>query len=172
LGVNSVNEDDPDFLEPDATNFKEPGRIVTLKDESGEPLTDENGNPITEYQLWTEYQRIKLNSSSRFDKNLPLLAEAKLIALGGSDELTPTIENQDMILFPEAVGDETPEEKNRIGWGKVNYFGLFYGQKDDVTQSIPFLWGQITDSNGNVGVDIDYHEVPVIRKSGLRISLE
>lgn len=150
----------PDY---NGENGKEPGREVGLYDSDGEPIIDEiTGQQKKEYQLWPEYLRVKLNTLSRFDKVTPLLGSAAIV------DGHPQVHNQDMILFPEAVGDPQTE----TGWGKVTHFGLFYGQKDNPDQQVPFLWGEITGEDGGVGVDIGFYEVPVIRKEGLKILLE
>lgn len=143
---------------------REPGREVPLYIEgTDEPLIDElTGLQKTSYELWPEYLRVKVNTSSRFDKNIPLLSQATLV------DGHPQVENQDMILFPEAVGDW----QQKSGWGTITHFGLFYGQKDNLEQQTPFLWGEITNEKGGLGVNIGFQEVPVIRKSGLKISLE
>lgn len=143
---------------------KEPGREVPLYVEgTNEPLIDElTGLQKTKYELWPEYLRVKINTFSRFNKDIPLLSQATIV------EGYPQVENQDMILFPEAVGNQQQE----TGWGKITHFGLFYGQKDNLEQQIPFLWGEITGEDGSLGVDIGSQEVPVIRKSHLKITLE
>lgn len=116
-----------------------------------------------EDSLWEEYRRVRLNTNSSFDKTLPLLSSAAIDAEGKAE-----VHNNDMILFPEAVGDAA------TGWGKVTHFGLFYGDEksERPEDQTPFLWGEILDKDGNVGVNIGRYEVPVIRKDSLQISLQ
>lgn len=117
----------------------------------------------SEGELWPEYKRIRINTNSSFDKNLPLLTSAAIDAEGKVE-----VHNTDMILFPEAVGD------TNTGWGRVTHFGLFYGNEksERPEDQTPFLWGEILDENGEVGVNIGHYEVPVIRKDSFQISLQ
>ena len=142
---------------PEGKLFLEPGREA-----------DENGNPIEDSAPYSEYLRVRINVPSRFDKHTPLLKQAQVNEETGFAEVT----NQDLILFPESIGDVSTES----GWGHITHFGLFYGTHDDPRYQVPFLWGKINgvDDEGNEldGVDIGYQEVPVIRKSGLTISLQ
>lgn len=140
---------------PDGTLFLEPGKEA-----------DENGRPLQDSTTYPEYLRVRINIPSRFDKQTPLLGQAEINEETGFAEVT----NQDLILFPESIGDAGS------GWGHITHFGLFYGTHDDPKYQVPFLWGAIhgVDDEGNEtdGVDIKFQEVPVIRKAGLTISLQ
>ena len=140
---------------PDGTQFLEPG--VSLDDEV--------------YKPYPEYLRVKIDGNGAFNIDRPLLSEATINSVTNCAEIT----NQDMILFPEAVGIEDKEAQSGTGWGNIGWFGLFYGQWNEANtkdNKVPFLWGEIRDANGKQGVEIKYHEVPVIRTSSLVISIQ
>lgn len=87
------------------TEYKEPGREV-------EGI----------YKNWKEYLRPRLNTKSRFDKKINLIGKAKINSDGYAE-----INNQDMILFPESVGDPSEDLSDmEAGWGHIEGFGLFY----------------------------------------------
>lgn len=149
--------------------YLEPGRLVDKKDpETGEPTGEK------EYKLWDEYLRVRIDQKSRFDKKVELLRRATTDLTTGISSVT----NQDMFLFPEAVGLTEQEEPNDelAGWGTIAGFGLFYKESsptnpDERTdEDVPFLWGTITD--GKNPVTIERYQVPVIRKDGLKVSIQ
>lgn len=139
-------------------NFEEPGYDETVE---GEII----------HHNWPEYLRPRLNTASRFDKNINLLGTAKL-----NEDGVAEIKNQDMILFPESVGNPDPTLADEsTGWGKIVGFGLFYSSNPAEREgdtNIPFLWGDIFDKDGNPGVTLQRFEVPVIRKSSLKFTIE
>jgi hypothetical protein len=150
--------------------YLEPGRYVNKKDpETGEPLEGQ------EYKLWDEYLRVRIDQKSRFDKKIELLRRATTDLNTGISSVT----NQDMFLFPEAVGltvEEQPADE-LAGWGTIAGFGLFYKEssptdpEERTDDDIPFLWGTITDEKGRL-ITIERYQVPVIRKDGLKISIQ
>lgn len=80
-----------------------------------EPMDDNN-------EWWPEYLRPRLNTRSRFDKNINMLAPAKINSDGYAE-----IATQDMLLFPESVGNPNEDlPDSEAGWGHISGFGLFY----------------------------------------------
>lgn len=150
--------------------YLEPGRLVDIKDpETGESTGQQ------EYKLWDEYLRVRIDQKSRFDKKVELLRRATTDLETGISSVT----NQDMFLFPEAVGlteEEQPDDK-LAGWGTLAGFGLFYKESsppnpDERTDDdVPFLWGTITDDKKSP-ITIERYQVPVIRKDGLKVSIQ
>lgn len=155
--------------EPDdnGENFKEPGPALP------------EGASWSSQEWWPEYCRVRIDNKSRL-KRVNFLSEASTYL----DEVTykdtgdkvyaAVVKNQDMILFPEAIGESL---ENPAGWGLVKGFGLFYSadqRAKDGQPNKPFLWGRIkTAAQGpdEYGVQIGCEKVPVIRENSLEISL-
>lgn len=71
-----------------------------------------------------------------------------------------TIKNGDYIYFPEATKS----------WGKIKYLCVV----DSGTRGAGTLdyFGQITNSDGQVGVDVDPNTVPLFKPNTINISLD
>lgn len=137
-------------------NGKEPGHWVTVNDKKT-------------WETWPEYSRIQLDCRSRIDKKAENLSLARL------QENTAVVTSQEMLLFPEAYGNDPSDEDEEGGWGVISGFGLYYAKSKDDPDAELFLWGTITgdaDDDGNTDVRIGRFQVPVIRKGGLTISLQ
>lgn len=146
-----------------------------------EPNADGEGfkepGPAGGSTWWPEYCRVRIDNKSRL-KRVNFLSEATTYL----DEVTyvddhvyaAVVRNQDMILFPEAIGESLD---NPAGWGLVKGFGLFYSAdlyNDKGTLNKPFLWGKIKTADqgpDEYGVEIGCAKVPVIRENSLEISL-
>lgn len=135
-----------------------------LKNGEGEGYVEPGPTPESESgprTTWPEYSRIRLNTKSRL-KRVEFLSGAQVKNNAAGTAEMAYVENDDMILFPEAIGNSDD------GWGTIVGFGLFYSK----TGGQPFLWGDIQADNGQKGVPVPAGHVPVIRESGLQISLE
>lgn len=150
-------------------NGREPGhRVIKTTEGEGGTTTEEEV-----WEIWPEYSRIWLNRRSRIDKDVENLSLASMVALDPEhpEKLTPTVQSQEMILFPEAYGDMAADISDEdAGWGVITGFGLYYATRAEDPEAELFLWGEITGENGEE-VKIQRYQVPVIRKGGLTISL-
>ena len=125
-------------------------------------LPNANGAPYEDGTYFSEpsdssYLRIKINTDSRITKT-KFIAPAENDIVG--DEAGPVcVKNQSLIMFPEAT-----TKYDIVG------FGIF--RNNDVgDQTLPFLWGAVTNEQGTSGVTINPEEVPIIRAGGFKISL-
>lgn len=120
------------------TNFKEPGA------EGSE-------------DWWPEYLRLRLNTRSRFDKNINMLAPAKINEFGYAE-----IATQDMLLFPESVGntDENIGDAE-AGWGHISSFGLFYENTQYKTASTETLNFSLSEDKTFYTASLSINERPL-----------
>jgi hypothetical protein len=105
------------------------------------------------------YLRLKLNSDSRITKK-PFIggAEAGEPIVVDEDTVIPVyVQNDAIIMFPEASSPYT-----------IVGFGLFR-TKDTTSQTLPFLWGEVTSSDDNAAIEVASGEVPVIREGDFKI---
>ena len=108
------------------------------------------------------YDRIQLNTKSRQTKRDFILGafNGEEIEIDGDKAIPACVTNDSAIIFAESSTD----------WGEVVGFGLF--RNDEKTDNtLPFLWGPIINSNGDEGITVRRHEVPVIRAGSFKISL-
>lgn len=121
-------------------------------------LPDVNGANFSEPSD-SSYLRIKIDTKSRItDTNFIGHAHNNI-----NDEdpiISACVENQALIMFPEFINQCT-----------IRGFGLF--RSNDVgSGNPPFLWGEVYNSDGDLGVVINEAEVPVIRAGGFKVSLK
>lgn len=70
--------------------------------------------------------------------------------------------NSETIYFDEAYPG---------GWGSATHFGLF--DTDDLNQTAPYMWGKLTDEDGNANaVEIPERSIPIFRKGCFEVSLK
>lgn len=133
-------------------------------------LPNDNGDPYEDGKYFAEptdpsYLRIKINTISRINKmNFIGNAQSDEVVNIGEDKAIPAyVTNQSLIMFPEASEE----------WGRIVGFGLFRSG-DTTSQNLPILWGAVTTEGGEEGeegVSIGQHEVPIIRIGGFKVSL-
>jgi hypothetical protein len=129
-------------------------------------LPNINGTPHSDNTYFSElnspgYRRVQLDVDSRINKKYTITdaVSNEVIEDDNGDACAPAVvSNQAMIIFPENTMKET-----------VVGFGLFRsGDKTDPT--LPFLWGEVSGTDGEKSIEIDQDEVPIIREGGFKIS--
>jgi hypothetical protein len=115
--------------------------------------------PIDEPIKDTKYHRIKLTDENPFTETKYMAgAQSEVVKTSdGIDALSAYVHNQAIIMFEESTAD----------WGNVVGFGIF---KEASGQTLPVIWGAITDGEGNP-VEVKAQEIPIIRKGSFKVSL-